>query len=141
MVSPPPPPPTVEVRAANLFVGDRLNLDGQLIEAPWRWRGHRDGTPSQLWLPLDVLVGRFGFRRSTQPKGQQLQWYGSKASLKSLPQITLKDEVALNVAEWLTTKGVKIKRKNKTLNVELPTPRLKGLRQARAAIQIVWCST
>ena len=133
MVSPPPPPPTVEVRAANLFVGDRLSIDGQLIEAPWRWRGHRDGTPSQLWLPLDLLVGRFGFRRSTQPNGQQLQWYGSKASLKSLPQITLKDEVALNVAEWLTTTGVKIKRQNKTLNVELPTPRLKGLRQGKGS--------
>ena len=133
MVSPPPPPPTIEVRAANLFVGDRLNIDGQLIEAPWRWRGHRDGTPNQLWLPLDLLVGRFGFRRSTQPNGQQLQWYGSKASLKSLPQITLQDEVALNVAEWLTAKGVKIKRQNKTLNVELPTPSLKGLRQGKGS--------
>ena len=133
MVSPPPPPPTVEVRAANLFVGDRLNIDGQLIEAPWRWRGHRDGTANQLWLPLDLLVGRFGFRRSTQPNGQQLQWYGSKASLKSLPQITLQDEVALNVAEWLTTTGVKIKRKSKTLHVELPTPRLKGLRQGKGS--------
>ena len=133
MVSPPPPPPTVEVRAANLFVGDRLNIDGHLIEAPWHWRGHRDSTPNQLWLPLDLLVGRFGFRRSTQPNGQQLQWYGSKASLKSLPQITLQDEVALNVAEWLTTKGVKIKRKSKTLHVELPTPRLKGLRQGKGS--------
>lgn len=134
MVAPPPPPTAVEIRAANFFDGDRLKIDGQLVEAPWRWIGHHSGPPSQLWLPLDLLIGRFGFHQSTQANGQQLQWYGSKASLKSLPQITLEDEVALNVADWLTAAGVKIRRKNNVLNVELPTPRLNGLRQGKGSM-------
>ncbi|MFL0768219.1 MAG: phosphodiester glycosidase family protein, partial [Prochlorococcus sp.] len=44
------------------------------------------------------------------------------------------DEVALNVADWLTAAGVKIRRKNNVLNVELPTPRLNGLRQGKGSM-------
>ncbi len=134
MVAPPPPPPVIEIRAAKVFVGDRLKIDGQLVEAPWRWIGHSSGPPSQLWLPLDLLIGRFGFHQSSQSNGQQLQWYGNKASLNSLRQITLEDEVALNVADWLSASGMKMRRQKNILSVELLKPRLNGLRQGNGSM-------
>ncbi|MDP6193014.1 MAG: phosphodiester glycosidase family protein [Prochlorococcaceae cyanobacterium ETNP18_MAG_1] len=131
---PPPPPPPIEFRASEIISGDRLNIDGEVIQGTWRWVGPSQGPPKQLWLPLDLLVARLGFRQSIERSGQQLQWYGGKAALKSLPKITIADEVTLNVAHWLTSTGAKVRRRNSTLSIEFPTAQITRLRRGKGSM-------
>ena len=90
--------------------GSQLRLGGAIIKSPWLWVGSDQRQPEQLWLPLDVLVGRFGFQRQQSRAGEQLEWYGNKALLSSLPQRTIDDEVGIDVSRWLSSTGVRFHR-------------------------------
>ena len=134
MVSPPPPPsPIPEVRAVQPKQGSRLNLAGLEIKSPWLWVGSDRHLPDQLWLPLDVLIGRFGFQRQQSPAGEQIAWYGQKALLSRMPQRSLEDEVALEVSNWLRTMGVQLVRSGSQLSVNLPAPTVLALRRGKGS--------
>ena len=134
MVSPPPlPTPIPEVRAAQPMRGSQLRLGGATIKSPWLWVGSDRRQPEQLWLPLDVLVGRFGFQRQQSRAGEELEWYGKKALLSSLPQRTIDDEVGIDVSRWLSSTGVRFNRSGKSLSIELPAPRVTGLRRGKGS--------
>jgi len=134
MVDPPmPPAPVAEVRAASSVQGDRMRLAGIDLDSPWLWVGSDRRRPLQLWLPLDLLVGQFGFHRSPSQQGEQLEWYSRKAILKDLPQRTLGDEVAIEVSQWLSATGVQLSRSERSLRVTLPAPRLLRLRRGKGS--------
>ena len=134
MVSPPPPPiPIPEVRAVQPKQGSRLELAGLEIKSPWLWVGSDRHLPDQLWLPLDVLIGRFGFQRQQSPAGEQIAWYGQKALLSRMAQRSLVDEVALEVSDWLRTMGVQLTRSGSRLSVNLPAPTVLGLRRGKGS--------
>ncbi|MEB3159620.1 MAG: phosphodiester glycosidase family protein [Synechococcus sp.] len=132
MVSnPPPPAQIVQVRAAQPVQGTRLRLAGTEIKSPWLWVGSDQRQPDQLWLPLDVLIARFGVQRQRSTSGDQLEWYGQKAALNSFQQRTIDDEVAIDVSNWLQTLGVKLNRSGTNLAVDLPAPQLLELRRGK----------
>ena len=106
---------------------------GATIKSPWLWVGSDRRQPEQLWLPLDVLVGRFGFQRQQSRAGEQLEWYGKKALLSSLPQRTIDDEVGIDVSRWLSSTGVRFNRSGKSLSIELPAPQVTGLRRGKGS--------
>lgn len=134
MVSPPPPPaPIPEVRAAQPVRGSQLRLAGAEIKSPWLWVGSNQRQPDQLWIPLDVLIGRFGFQRQQSQAGEQLEWYGRKALLSSLPQRSIDDEVGIEVSQWLSGVGVRFNRTGSNLAIELPAPRVTGLRRGKGS--------
>ena len=110
MISPPPlAPPIPEVRPANVMLGGRLRLAGIEVKSPWMWVGSPQQAPEQLWLPLDVLVARFGFHRQPTRAGEALEWYSKRSLLNQFQQRTLDDEVALEVSDWLRDLGVQLR--------------------------------
>ena len=134
MVSPPPPPaPIPEVRAVGPIQGSSLRLAGSEITTPWLWIGTDRQKPDQIWLPLDVLVARFGFQRNNAREGEELEWYGHKASLRSLTQRSIGDEVAIEVSGWLSAVGVKLERTGDTLAIRLPAPKVIRLRRGKGS--------
>jgi hypothetical protein len=134
MVDPPlPPAPVAEVRVARSIKGDRIRLAGMDLNSPWLWVGGGRTQPTQLWLPLELLVNKLGFQRSEAADGPQLEWYGRRASLRSLPQRSLDDEVAIEVAEWLSSTGVGLSRSEQTLRLTLASPRLQRLRRGKGS--------
>lgn len=134
MVSPPPPPaPISEIRAAQPTKGSNLRLAGSVIKSGWLWIGISRRDPEQLWLPLDILTGRFGIQRSTTRSGEQLEWYGKKALLSSFQQRSIDDEVSLEISGWLRDIGVRLERSEDSLAVNLPAPRLIRLRRGKGS--------
>ncbi len=113
--------------------GSQLRLGGTAVKSPWLWVGSDRRQPEQLWLPLDVLIGRFGFQRQQSQAGEQLEWYGKKALLSSLPKRTIDDEVGIEVSQWLSSVGVRFNRSGNSLSMELPAPRVTGLRRGKGS--------
>ena len=113
--------------------GSQLRLGGTAVKSPWLWVGSDRRQPEQLWLPLDVLIGRFGFQRQQSQAGEQLEWYGKKALLSSLPKRTIDDEVGIEVSQWLSSVGVRFNRSGNSLSMDLPAPRVTGLRRGKGS--------
>lgn len=90
-------------------------------------------SPKQLWLPLDVLTGRLGFRRTTTASGEQLEWFGRDQLLNDLETRTLEDEVAVDAWPWFRAIGVSVQRRDTTLNLSLESPRILAIRQGRGS--------
>ncbi len=130
---PPPPSPVAEVRLSPSQRGDRIRIGGHDFEAAWLWVGSDNRRPDQLWLPLDLLISQFGFARTQSDRGEQLEWYGRKVVLSSLPQRTLEDEVAIEVASWLDSTGVQTNRSSRSLRVSLAAPRVQQLRRGKGS--------
>ena len=134
MISPPPlAPPAPEVRPANVMRGGRLRLAGIEVKSPWMWVGSPQQAPEQLWLPLDVLVARFGFHRQPTRAGEALEWYSKRSLLNQFQQRTLDDEVALEVSDWLRDLGVQLRPAGQLLTVQLPAPRVLRLRRGKGS--------
>ena len=129
----PPPEPLPQIRAVAPRRGNTVAIDGERVESTWEWRGNNSKQPDQLWLPLDLLEARLGFRRQARPGGDALEWFGRTVALRRLDSRTLGDEVGFDVGGWLTSVGVDTKRKGGTLMLRLPSPALQGLRRGKGA--------
>ena len=130
---PPPPAPIAEVRLTDQFSGDRLTIGGISTTSSWLWQGQGTTSPQRLWLPLDLLVGQMGFQRQSAVGGELLEWYGYRKPLSRLEKRTIGDEVALDALPWLNAQGVQVNRTKSTLNLDLPRPDLKALRQGKGS--------
>tara|TARA_B100000674_G_scaffold3690_1_gene3056 strand:- start:136 stop:1830 length:1695 start_codon:yes stop_codon:yes gene_type:complete len=131
--SPPPPAPVTEVRAADQSNGTRLKVGGIESQGSWLWVGGNRRSPKQLWIPLDLLIGRFGFQRVRSTNGQTLEWFGQKSSLETLSKRSLGDEVAIDAAPWFRSLNVTTSHRAGVLSVALKAPRVLKLRQGRGS--------
>ena len=126
---PPLPEPLPELRLGPSVRGEQVFIGGRKLRSSWSWRGNNRVRPTQLWLPLDLLESQLGFRRIDQ----KLEWFGRSRALVEIPRITLGDEVGLEVAEWLLSTGVSLRRNGDVLELTLPRARLQKLRRGRGA--------
>lgn len=124
---PAPPPPVLRQAAA--LSGDRIETAGRSSQTRWQWEGRPDGSPQRLWLPLEFLEARLGFRRQQD----HLEWFGKRVALDSLPTRTLGDEVGLEVSDWLDSVGVKMRPQGQSLRLSLPRPQVKQLRRGKGS--------
>lgn len=129
----PPPEPLPQIRAVAPTRGQTVAIDGERVKATWEWRGNNSTQPDQLWLPLDLLEARLGFRRQARTAGDALEWFGRTVTLSRLDSRSLGDEVGFDVGDWLTSVGVDTKRKGGTLILSLPSPAVQGLRRGKGA--------
>ena len=129
----PPPEPLPQIRAVAPRRGNTVGIGGERIKSAWEWRGNSSTQPDQLWLPLDFLEARLGFRRQARPGGDALEWFGRTVALRGLDSRALGDEVGFDVGDWLSSVGVTTQRKQETLTLGLPSPALQGLRRGKGA--------
>ena len=127
-LSAPPPAPPPELRAVPIQRGEDILIGRERSKAVWLWRGSNTAT-EELWLPLEILESRLGFRRVARSKGEALEWFGRTVALASLATRSLGDEVGLEVSNWLTELGVTSEVKGNTLTLRLPTPTVNNLRR------------
>ncbi len=126
----PPPPP--ELRPAPNQSGDEVLIGRERSKAAWLRR--RSGTGrEELWLPLEVLESRLGFRRVSRLDGEALEWFGRTVSLASLTTRSLGDEVGLEVSDWLAETGVSSEVNGDTLELQLQPPTVNNLRRGRGS--------
>lgn len=120
---PPPPPP--EIRVLSREQGNTINIDGQKLNSSWVWTPRNNEQPPRLWLPLELLENRLGFRRD----GDDLVWFGQRQRLNELPSQSLGDEVSLDAWPWLNQLGITPERSEQQLKLVLPPPTLQKLRR------------
>ena len=123
----PVPPPLL--RQADALRGDRIEISGRSSQTRWQWEGRPEGSPERLWLPLEFLEARLGFRRQQD----QLEWFGRRVALDDLPTRTLGDEVGLEVSDWLGSVGVEMKPEGQSLRLSLPRAQVKQLRRGKGS--------
>jgi hypothetical protein len=111
----------------------RLALAVNASNQPGNGEGNSSTQPDQLWLPLDFLEARLGFRRQAGIGGEVLEWFGRTVALRELDTRALGDEVGFDVGDWLSSVGVTTQRKRETLTLGLPSPALQGLRRGKGA--------
>ena len=135
MLTPTPPPaPVAEVRAANQSNGMKLKVGGIESKGSWLWVGDDRRSPQQLWIPLDLLIGRLGFQRGRSANAETLEWFGQQSPLGSLGKRSLGDEVAIDAAPWFRSLNVTTSHRAGVLSVALKTPRVLKLRQGRGSM-------
>ena len=127
----PPPEPLPQIRTVAPRKGQTVAIDGERVKSTWEWRGNSSTQPDQLWLPLDLLEARLGFRHQARERGDALRWFGRTVVLSRLDTRALGDEVGFDVGNWLTSVGVRTKRKGETLILSLPSPAVQGLRRGK----------
>ena len=127
---PAPPPPLTELRTTAKQSGVQLRIGTETLRSNWRWYGG-SREPDQLWLPLELLEAQLGFRRTTTPRGDQLEWFGRSAHLASLPTQILGDEVGLEVSDWLRSVGIRSRLEADKLILSLPAPVIHNLRRGK----------
>lgn len=133
LLPPPPPAPVAEVRTANRFSGSEVKVGGLASKGTWQWVGNDQSSPDQLWIPLDLLIGRLGFQRVVNEGGEALEWFGQSVPLQALNKRSLDDEVAVDAAPWFKTLNVSTSRRNGVLSISLKAPRVQKLRQGRGS--------
>ncbi len=126
----PAPPP--EVRPLPRQSGDEVLIDRERSKAVWLRRGS-DTTTEELWLPLEVLETRLGFRRVSRLDGEALEWFGRTIPLAAMVTRSLGDEVGLEVGNWLAEIGVSSEVKGNTLELRLASPRVNNLRRGKGS--------
>ena len=129
----PPPALVAEVRPADQSIGNRVRIGEITQKSAWLWIAGRGDTPEQLWLPLEVLTGRLGFRRTMTAAGEQLAWFGREQLLDDLETRTLRDEVAVDAWPWFQAIGVSVQRQGITLELSLAAPRILSIRQGKGS--------
>ena len=141
---PPPPPPPTNVRSATDWPttarqrseGTRLWINGQTQAARWRWIGSASGLPEQLWIPLEVLQDQLGVSSRSRPDGSlDLEWFGQPLTVGPGSQLSLDDEVAVDVAPLFQALGVEAAQKGPQLLLTLPVAQLLQVRTANQAGQ------
>ena len=126
----PAPPP--ELRTAPKQSGDEVLISRERSKAVWLWKGNNTAT-EELWLPLELLESRLGFRRVSRLDGEAVEWFGRTVSLASITTRSLGDEVGLEVSEWLAEIGVSSEVKGNTLALHLPPPTVNNLRRGKGS--------
>ena len=126
----PAPPP--ELRPTPNQSGEVMQIGQERSKAVWLWRGS-DAAPEELWLPLEVLESRLGFRRVSRLDGEALEWFGRTVPLTSMTTRSLGDEVGLEVSDWLAATGVSSKVRGTTLELRLPPPTVNNLRRGKGS--------
>ena len=126
----PAPPP--ELRFVPKQSGDEVLIGRERSKAVWLWRGSNTAT-EELWLPLELLESRLGFRRVARIEGEALEWFGRTVPLASLETRSLGDEVGLEVSDWLTEIGVTSQVNGSSLTLRLPTPTVNNLRRGKGS--------
>ena len=126
----PAPPP--ELRTAPRQSGDEVLIGRDRSKAVWLWKGNKTA-PEELWLPLELLESRLGFRRVSRLDGEALEWFGRTVSLASIATRSLGDEVGLEVSDWLAATGVRSNVRGKTLALHLPPPTVNKLRRGKGS--------
>ena len=126
----PAPPP--ELRPAPNQSGEVMQIGQERSKAVWLWRGS-DAAPEELWLPLEVLESRLGFRRVSRLDGEALEWFGRTVPLTSITTRSLGEEVGLEVSDWLAATGVSSKVRGTTLELRLPPPTVNNLRRGKGS--------
>ncbi len=135
-VSPPPaPPPLVRLLESPSVEGLELTLNGERIQSAWRWV---QGEPGRLWLGLDLLESELGARRSINDDGSiDLDWFGANQRIEQAEQISIEDEVAVEVSQLLRQNGValglepSVMGQEPALTLQLASPRFLRLRESR----------
>ncbi|MBL6802728.1 MAG: phosphodiester glycosidase family protein [Synechococcus sp. BS307-5m-G38] len=123
------PEPLPALQANPFQQGEQLVIGGQPLRSPWRWIGSDREQPQQLWLPLDLLEARLGFRR----RDGQLEWFGLQQPLAAFEQRTIGDEVGLEVSGWLAQIGVSSRLTGTQLVLNLPPAGLTRLRRGKGS--------
>ena len=123
------PEPLPALQANPFQQGEQLVIGGQPLRSPWRWIGSDREQPQQLWLPLDLLEARLGFRR----RDGQLEWFGLQQPLAAFEQRTIGDEVGLEVSSWLAQIGVSSRLAGTQLVLNLPPAGLTRLRRGKGS--------
>ena len=123
------PEPLPALQANPFQQGEQLVIGGQPLRSPWRWIGSDREQPQQLWLPLDLLEARLGFRR----RDGQLEWFGLQQPLAAFEQRTIGDEVGLEVSGWLAQIGVSSRLAGTQLVLNLPPAGLTRLRRGKGS--------
>ena len=123
------PEPLPALQATPFQQGEQLVIGGQPLRSPWRWIGSDRDQPEQLWLPLDLLEARLGFRR----RDGQLEWFGLQQPLAAFEQRTIGDEVGLEVSSWLAQIGVSSSLAGTQLVLNLPPAGLTRLRRGKGS--------
>ena len=141
---PPPPPPSAAQRSAaqqsaphqpsaarQIREGTRLWINGQTQAARWRWVGSGSGRPDELWIPLEVLQGQLGVSSHSRPDGSlDLEWFGQPLTVGPGAQVSLDDEVAVDVAPLFQALGVEAIKQGPELRLQLPVAQLVQVRTA-----------
>lgn len=108
-----------------------MRVNGQPQRAAWRWAGPAEGPPGELWVPLDVLQDQLGFSSRSRPDGAlELEWFGRSVLVPAALQLTLGDEVAIDVRPFLAPDALTARIDQGDLQLLVPVPQL---RQARAS--------
>ena len=126
----PAPPP--ELRPVPNQSGEEVLIGKERSKAVWLLRGS-DADPEELWLPLEVLESRLGFRRVSRLDGEALEWFGRTVALTALATRSLGDEVGLEVSDWLAATGVRAQVRENTLELRLPLPKVNNLRSGKGS--------
>jgi len=126
----PAPPP--ELRPVPNQGGEEVLIGRERSKAVWLWRGS-GAEPEELWLPLEVLESRLGFRRVSRLDGEALEWFGRTVALTALATRSLGDEVGLEVSDWLAATGVSAQVRGNTLELRLPLPTVNNLRRGKGS--------
>ncbi len=132
-LSPPPPVPVAEVRTANRVTGSEVKVGGLVSKGAWQWVGNDQRSPLQIWIPLDLLIGRLGFQRVGTARGEALEWFGQRVPLETLTKRSLDDEVAIDASPWFKRLNVATSHRNGVLSISLKAPRVQKLRQGRGS--------
>jgi hypothetical protein len=110
--------------------GGTLLVNGRAQQARWRWIGSVN-TPSQLWLPLEVLQNQLGVSsRSLSDGSLDLEWYGRPLKVSPGQQQALDDEVAIDALPLLLAVGVRLGADGERLTLDLPVTTLVGVRSS-----------
>ena len=135
-VSPPPPPSPpalLQLVESPVSDGDQLLINGQPLPVRWRFE---PGNPDRLWLPLDLLEAELGVEAKRIAGGNlELSWFGQEQTVNPGEQISLDDEVAVEVGALLRGGGMRLQLEpgsdgNTQLALQLPAPRFLRLRES-----------
>jgi hypothetical protein len=130
---PPSPPALLELVEIQVSEGDRLTINGRSLPVRWRFE---PGNPGRLWLPLDLLEAELGVETKRIAGGSlELSWFGQEQTITSDEQISLDDEVAVEVAALLRQGGMRLQLEpgsegDEQLALQLPAPRFVRLRES-----------
>jgi hypothetical protein len=110
--------------------GGTLLVNGRPQQARWRWIGSQS-SPSQVWLPLEVLQNQLGVSsRSLSDGTLDLEWYGRPLKVPPAQQQALDDEVAIDALPLLQAVGVRLVAEDERLRLDLPVTTLVGVRSS-----------